>query len=372
MGIETYNIPCGKLSRGPHNLITDVAGVRVGHATIHEGNNHTGVTVILPSEGVADRSSNVFKDKLVAASYVHNGYGKTLGTVQIQELGTLETPIALTNTLNVGLVHDALVGYTLEKCAVDGTPCRSVNAVVGECNDSSLNDIGNRVVTVEHVKKAIETADVEFEEGCVGAGTSTLCYGFKGGIGSASRLIEIGDRQYTIGVLVQSNYGSTKDFVVNGRSVGEEVIAMLEDGKRPEARPEAEKNDETMGGHFVPAQVDKGSIMTVIATDLPVTSRQLERIARRAGAGLARTGSFIGHGSGEIMLAFSTANVIRDEEPFMDVKALREDLLDLAFRAVAEATNEAVLSSMLHAKTAYGLNGRVWYSLADFELFEER
>ena len=363
MGIETYNIPCGSLPRGPHNLITDVAGVRVGHATIHEGNNHTGVTVILPSEGAPDRSSNVFKDKLVAAAYVHNGYGKTLGTVQIQELGTLETPIALTNTLNVGLVHDALVGYTLEKCAADGTSCRSVNAVVGECNDSSLNDIGNRVVTAEHVKKAIETADVEFEEGCVGAGTSTLCYGFKGGIGSASRVIEIGDWQYTIGVLVQSNYGSTKDFVVNGRSVGEEVIAMLKEGKRPEDEKD---------GFFVPAQVDKGSIMTVIATDLPVTSRQLERIARRAGAGLARTGSFIGHGSGEIMLAFSTANVIREEEPFMDVKAVREDLLDLAFRAVAEATNEAVLSSMLHAKTAYGLNGRVWYSLADFELFEER
>lgn len=363
MGIETYNIPCGSLPRGPHNLITDVAGVRVGHATIHEGNNHTGVTVILPSEGAPDRSSNVFKDKLVAAAYVHNGYGKTLGTVQIQELGTLETPIALTNTLNVGLVHDALVGYTLEKCAADGTSCRSVNAVVGECNDSSLNDIGNRVVTAEHVKKAIETADVEFEEGCVGAGTSTLCYGFKGGIGSASRVIEIGDWQYTIGVLVQSNYGSTKDFVVNGRSVGEEVIAMLKEGKRPEDEKD---------GFFVPAQVDKGSIMTVIATDLPVTSRQLERIARRAGAGLARTGSFIGHGSGEIMLAFSTANVIRDEEPFMDVKAVREDLLDLAFRAVAEATNEAVLSSMLHAKTAYGLNGRVWYSLADFGLFEER
>ena len=363
MGIETYNIPCGKLPRGPHNLITDVEGVRVGHTTIHEGNNHTGVTVILPSESAPDRSSNVFKDKLVAAAYVHNGYGKTLGTVQIQELGTLETPIALTNTLNVGLVHDALVGYTLEKCAADGTSCRSVNAVVGECNDSSLNDIGNRVVTAEHVKAAIETASVEFEEGCVGAGTSTLCYGFKGGIGSASRVIEIGDRQYTIGVLVQSNYGSTKDFVVNGRSVGEEVIAMLEDGRRPEAEKD---------GFFVPAQVDKGSIMTVIATDLPVTSRQLERIARRAGAGLARTGSFIGHGSGEIMLAFSTANVIREEEPFMDVKAVGEELLVLAVRAVAEATNEAVLSSMLHAKTAYGLNGRVWYSLADFELFEER
>ena len=366
MGIETYNIPCGRLPRGQHNLITDVEGVRVGHATVHEGNNHTGVTVILPSEGVADRDSNVFKDKLVAAAYVHNGFGKTLGTVQIQELGTMETPIALTNTLNVGLVHDALVGYTLEKCAADGTSCRSVNAVVGECNDSSLNDIANRVVTAEHVKDAVSSASVIFEEGCVGAGTSTLCYGFKGGIGSASRVIEIGGKPYTIGVLVQSNFGSTKDFVVNGRPVGEKVIEMLAAGKQPGGGPK----DETKGGRFVPAQVDKGSIMTVIATDLPVTSRQLERIARRAGAGLARTGSFIGHGSGEIMLAFSTANVIRGDEPFMDVKSVREDLLDLAFRAVAEATNEAVLSSMLHAKTAYGLDGRVWYSLADFKLFE--
>jgi len=181
-------------------------------------------------------------------------------------------------------------------------------------------------------------------------------------------VIEIGGKQYTIGVLVQSNFGSTKDFVVNGRTVGEEVINLLEEGKRPQA----ENGRLPADGHFVPAQVDKGSIMTVIATDLPVTSRQLERIARRAGAGLARTGSFIGHGSGEIMLAFSTANVIRGEEPFMDVKSVREDLLDLAFRAVAEATNEAVLSSMLHAKTAYGLDGRVWYSLADFELFEKK
>ena len=362
MGIENYNIPCGKLPRGRHNLITDVEGVQVGHDTLHEGKNHTGVTVILPSEGVTNRSRNVFKDKLVAAAYVHNGFGKTLGTMQIQELGTLETPIALTNTLNVGLVHDALVGYTLDMCAADGTPCCSVNAVVGECNDSSLNDIAHRAIKAEHVKKAIEKADITFEEGCVGAGTSTLCYGFKGGIGSASRVIEIGGEQYTIGVLVQSNYGSMADFVVNGRTVGEEVIAMLNEGKKTTGKD----------GHFVPAQTDKGSIMTVIATDLPMTSRQLGRIARRAGAGLARTGSFIGHGSGEIMLAFSTANVIRGEEPFMDVKSVREDLLDPVFRAVVEATGEAVLSSMLHARTTYSLDGRVWYSLADFDLFEKK
>ena len=351
MGIEAYSIPCGKLPRGPYNLITDVPGVRVGHCTIHEGNQHTGVTVILPSEEAPNRSHNVFRDKLVAAAYVHNGYGKTQGTVQIQELGTLETPIALTNTLNVGLVHDALVGYTLAQCKQDGTPCVSINAVVGECNDSSLNHIAHRAIGAQQVQEAIDCAAVQFEEGCVGAGTSTLCYGLKGGIGSASRVIEVGGKRFTIGVLVQSNYGSTSDFTVNGRPVGEEILARMKDQA------------------FIPAQVDKGSIMTVIATDLPVTSRQLERIARRAGAGLARTGSFIGHGSGEIMLAFSTANVIRADEPFMQVRSIREDLLDEAFRAVAEATNEAVLSSMLHAKTVTGPDGRVWYSLADFELF---
>lgn len=349
MGIEAYPISCGCLPRGPYNLITDVEGVRVGHCTLHQDDTHTGVTVILPSEDTPDRSCNVFRDKLIAAAYVHNGYGKTLGTIQIQELGTLETPIALTNTLNVGLVHDALVGYTLEQCRQDGTPCVSVNAVVGECNDSSLNHIARRAIRTEHVQQAIDSAAAQFEEGCVGAGTSTLCYGLKGGIGSASRRIEIGGEMYTIGVLVQSNHGSTADFTVNGRPVGAAIIEKMK------------------GQGFHPAQVDRGSIMTVIATDLPVTARQLYRIARRAGAGLARTGSFIGHGSGEIMLAFSTANVIRAQEPVANLRSIREDLLDEAFRAVAEATNEAVLSSMLHAKTVTGPDGRIWYSLAEFE-----
>lgn len=344
MGIEYTNIFCGDLQRGKLNKITDVAGVKVGHDTIHEGNHHTGVTVILPCE------DNIFKNKRVGAAYVHNGYGKTLGTVQLQELGTLETPIALTNTLNVGLVHDALVEYTLERCRADGTSCVSVNAVVGECNDSSLNDIAHRAVTEAHVRRAIETATADFEEGSIGAGTGTLCYGFKGGIGSASRVFEIGGEQFTVGVLVQSNYGSTADFVVNGRPVGREVLALMKEKE------------------FTPAQVDKGSIMTVLATDLPVTSRQLYRLARRAGAGLARTGSFVGHGSGEIMLAFSTANVLADDAPFASLRQVREDLLDTAFKAAAEATNEAVLSSMLHAKTAALPDGRKWYSLADFDL----
>lgn len=347
MGIEKWNISCGVMPRGQRNLISDVPGVTVGHSTIHEGDSHTGVTVIMPC------NDNIFRHKRVGAAYVHNGYGKTLGTIQMQELGTLETPIALTNTLNVGLVHDALVGHTLARCEQDGTECVSVNAVVGECNDSSLNYIAKRVVTKEHVQAAIEKAGPDFEEGSIGAGTGTLCYGFKGGIGSASRIMEIDGRRFTLGVLVQSNYGSTADFVVNGRPVGREVLELM-------------KSKE-----FTPAQVDKGSIMVVLATDLPVTSRQLQRIARRAGAGLARTGSFIGHGSGEIMLAFSTAQALDEGEAFEGHVHVREDLLDAAFRAAAEATNEAVLSSMLHAKTARGLDGRMWYSLADFALFEE-
>lgn len=347
MGIEKWNIPCGVMPRGARNLISDVPGVTVGHSTIHKEDNHTGVTVILPC------GDNIFKNKRIGAAYVHNGYGKTLGTIQMQELGTLETPIALTNTLNVGSVHDALVEYTLTRCKQEGTVCVSVNAVVGECNDSSLNDIARRVVTAAHVEAAIQAARPDFEEGSIGAGTGTLCYGFKGGIGSASRILEIGGRQFTLGVLVQSNYGSTADFVVNGRPVGREVLERMK-----------EKD-------FTPAQIDKGSIMVVLATDLPVTSRQLQRIARRAGAGLARTGSFIGHGSGEIMLAFSTAPALSGDEAFESRLQVREELLDTAFRAAAEATNEAVLSSMLHAKTAKGLDGRMWYSLADFNLFEE-
>lgn len=348
MGIEKWNIPCGVMPHGPRNLISDVPGVTVGHTTIHEGDHHTGVTVIMPC------TDNIFKHKRVGAAYVHNGYGKTLGTIQIQELGTLETPIALTNTLNVGLVHDALVDYTLTRCEEDGTDCVSVNAVVGECNDSSLNRIAQRAVTAAHVKAAIKSARPDFEEGSIGAGTGTLCYGFKGGIGSASRIMKIGGQSFTLGILVQSNYGSTADFVVNGRPVGREVLELMKTKD------------------FTPAQVDKGSIMVVLATDLPVTSRQLQRIARRAGAGLARTGSFIGHGSGEIMLAFSTAQAHDEDEAFESCRQVKEELLDVAFRAAAEATNEAVLSSMLHAQTAKGLDGRVWYSLADFGLFEEK
>lgn len=344
MGIEAWKIPCGKLSRGIYNKITDVPGVKVGHTTLRNGEINTGVTVILPCE------DNAFTHKLIATAYVHNGFGKTLGSVQMQELGTLETPIALTNTLNVGLVHDALVDYTLDRCQAEGVKATSVNAVVGECNDSQLNAIGLRSVKAAHVREAIDAACLDFEEGNVGGGTGTLCYGFKGGIGSASRVIKIGGEKFTIGILVQSNFGATADLIVGGEPVGKELAKIRGNG------------------WAAPTQTDQGSIMTVLATDLPVTSRQLYRIVRRTGVGLARTGSYVGHGSGEIMLAFTTANRVpaNSEEPFISGRYLRDDLLDVAFRAAAEAEEEAVLSSMLHAKAAYGLDGRYWPSLADF------
>lgn len=345
MGMEHTAIRCGTLPRGPKNKISDVAGVTVGHATVLGERTRTGVTVVLPG------TDNVFLNKRIAAAYVHNGFGKTLGTVQMQELGTLETPIALTNTLNVGLVHDALVGYTLDRCAADGTPCFSVNPVVGECNDCTLNDIARRAVHAEHVRSAIETASADFAEGDIGAGAGTLCYGLKGGIGSASRQIEIDGERFTVGALVQSNFGRTADLVIDGRRVGEEILLRM--AQAP----------------FTPAQVDKGSIITVIATDLPVSSRQLYRILRRAGVGLAQTGSFMGHGSGEVMLGFSTANVRAGAQSFDTCRFMRDELLNDAFRAAAEATEEAVLSSMLHAKSAAALDGTVYPSLADFDLF---
>ena len=212
--INEYGITVGSLPRGQRNKITDVEGVQVGHCTIDNGENKTGVTVILPGPG------NLFTDKMPAASFVWNGFGKTAGLLQVDELGTLETPIALTNTLNVGLVHDALVEYTLEQCEKDGVEMRSLNPVVGECNDSRINRIGHRAVGKKEVFAAIENASLDFDEGDVGAGKGTICHGLKGGIGSASRRILLDGKSYTLGVLVQSNHGKLEDLTVDGICLG--------------------------------------------------------------------------------------------------------------------------------------------------------
>ena len=241
----------------------------------------------------------------------------------MEELGQLETPIALTNTLNVGLVWDAMVEYVLQRCTADGLVVPpSINPVVCECNDARLSDIRKRAVGQKDVFHAIAAATTDFEEGAVGAGRGTVCHGLKGGIGSASRLMEYDGRTYTLGVLVQSNYGRLSDLRIDGRPFGKEIASgALEE--------------------------DKGSIIVVMGTDLPLSDRQIKRVLRRAGVGLARVGSFTGHGSGEVFVGFSTANAMSGEDKAIRMtESFREDLMNGPFRAMAEATEEAVLNSM--------------------------
>lgn len=319
----------GRMNHGPENLITDVPGVRVGHTTIDRGDVHTGVTVVMPPP------HNPFTDKLTAASVVHNGFGKTLGLVQVDELGTLETPIALTNTLNVGAVHDAMVGYMIDLCRDDGFRLTSVNPVICECNDSTMNRIEARAVTAADVRTAISSASVRFDQGSVGAGRGTICYGMKGGIGSASRQFDIDGETFTIGVLVQSNYGASSDF--------------LPSSLPPEL-----------------AECDKGSIIIIVATDLPLSCRQLKRVLRRTSVGMARLGSYIGHGSGEIAVGFTTAPRTKSSDHFSTVRTLSEDAMNIPFRAVGEATEEAILQSMLASQQDVSLSGETIPSLRDY------
>ena len=327
----------GTMKRGPRNAITDVPGVRVGHCTVDTDRHKTGVTVILPCP------DDIFRSKMVAACHVLNGFGKTAGLMQIQELGTLESPIALTNTLNVGLVHDAMVEYLCRQAENSGYSIRSVNPVVCECNDASLNDIRHRAVGQEEVFSAIESASEDFAQGDVGAGKGMTCHDLKGGIGSSSRIVELGGQEYTIGVLVLTNYGSLQDLTILGQNIGRDIDKTLRDNTP-----------------------DEGSCIMIVATDLPVTSRQMGRIIRRCSVGLARLGSFIGHGSGEVMIGFSTANRIPSEGSVLELKSIHESKIDCAFRAVAEATEEAVLQSMLHANTVIGYSGKVRRSLREF------
>ena len=323
------NMPIGRLPHGERNLITDVPGVRVGHATVDAGDCHTGVTVVLPPR------ENPFTDKLTAACCVFNGFGKTLGLVQVEELGTLETPIALTNTLNVGKVHDALVSYMIDVCRRDGIKLTSVNPVVCECNDSRISEIARRPVGEREVLDAIASASSDFAQGAVGAGRGTICYGMKGGIGSSSRQMKIDGNTYTLGVLVQSNYGASADF----RAV------CLPEGL---------------------AECDQGSIILIAATDLPLSSRQLRRVLRRASVGMARLGSYIGHGSGEIAVGFTTAPKEKRSDSFQTQTVLREDLMNLPFRAIGECAEEAILQSLWHAAPDQGLDGTSIPSLREF------
>ena len=327
----------GRMEQGAHNRITDVPGVIVGHYTVDNERHKTGVTVVLPCP------DDIFQNKMVAACHVLNGFGKTAGLMQIQELGTLESPIALTNTLNVGLVHDALVEYLCRQAEENGYAIRSVNPVVCECNDASLNDIRHRAVGQKEVFAAIASADADFAQGDVGAGKGMTCHDLKGGIGSSSRSLEVGTEKYTIGVLVLTNHGSLKDLTIQGRNIGMDIERQIR-----EDTP------------------DEGSCIVVLATDLPVTSRQLGRILRRCSVGLARLGSFTGHGSGEVFVGFSTANRLPAQGAVLEIRSIHESHMDKAFRAAAEATEEAIILSMLHAHSVTGYSGKVRRSLSEF------
>lgn len=333
-----HHLSIGNLPTGNKNKITDVPGVTVGHCTLDTEEHKTGVTVVFPGQ------ENPFTHKCPAAAVVFNGFGKTLGLMQLEELGTLETPIALTNTLNVGLVHDAMVEYMVRRCEEDGFPLYSVNPIVSECNDAGLNHIQHRAVGHREVFSAISAASDDFEEGDVGAGKGMVCHGLKGGIGSSSRTFEVDGQTYTMGALVLANHGRMADLTICGQAIG----AQLEQAKAAK-------------------ESDVGSCIVVLATDLPLDSRQLKRVALRASVGLARLGSFVGQGSGEVFLAFSTANRFNGQEKaaFRSVIAFHEDKLDLPFRAAAECTEEALLNCLFTARTCTGWNGKTVYALTD-------
>ncbi len=325
-------VEIGILKPGRYNAITDVAGVLVGHETLIQGDSiRTGVTVILP------HGDNLFRKKVPAAIYTGNGFGKLAGSTQVDELGEIESPIALTNTLNVPRVADALLTYMLSLPGNESV--RSINVVVGETNDGYLNDIRGRHVSEEHVLRAIHNAKSgPVAEGCVGAGTGTRCLGFKGGIGTSSRVLPQKLGGYTVGVLVQTNFGGI--LRVNGAPVGRELGQF------------SMKNQ-------LPYPDGDGSCMIVVATDAPLSSRNLKRLAKRAMLGLARTGGYSSNGSGDYVIAFSTARPVAEaNSPSLLVrKTLANSAMSPLFLAVVEATEEAIINSLFMATTTRGYQG---------------
>lgn len=326
MRARDLGLACGSLPPGVLNTIADVPGVTVGHTTLVQGAIQTGVTAILPHDG------DLFGDKVLASAQVLNGFGKSVGLIQLNELGTLETPILLTNTFSVGTCGNALIRRAVAANPEIGRQTATVNPVVLECNDGFLNDIQAMVVTEAHATAAIDAAAEDFATGSVGAGTGMSCFGVKGGIGSASRRLRLDGTTFHLGALVLANFGRSGDLrLPNGRRVD------------PAAPPEP----------------DKGSCIVILATDIPLDHRQLGRMAKRAGVGLAWCGSFWGNGSGDIALAFTTANRVSHvpDADFTEHRVLAEGRIDRLFQAAAEATQEAVLDALAGAETTVGRNG---------------
>ncbi|MCH8285084.1 P1 family peptidase [candidate division KSB1 bacterium] len=322
----------GVLKPGKWNAITDVAGVKVGHTTLIVGDNiRTGVTAIIPHGG------NMFRDKVSAAVFVGNAFGKAVGFTQVEELGTIETPITLTNTLNTFLVADAVIEYMLS--LPENSNVGSINPVVGETNDGGLNDIRGRHVKAEHVRAAIENAQSgEVEEGSVGAGTGTRALGFKGGIGTSSRVLPEEAGGYTVGVLVQTNFGGILS--INGAPIAREM------GRSTMSR-------------FIPYDdEDEGSCMIVIATDAPLSPRNLKRLAKRSYLAFGKVGSYSSNGSGDYSIAFSTHPDVRDNGEPQGIERITRDVknsnMSNLFLAVVEATEEAIINSLFMATDITG------------------
>ncbi len=351
----------GVLPAGPLNAITDVAGVRVGHATIIRGENiRTGVTAVLPHDG------NLFREKAPGAVFVGNGFGKLMGSTQVEELGEIETPILLSSTLSVPRVADALLDYML---ALPGNEeVRSVNPLVAETNDGFLNDIRGRHVTREDVFSAIKNArGGAVEEGAVGAGTGTVAFGFKGGIGTSSRKLPATLGGYIVGVLVQTNYGGV--LTINGAPVGRELGKFYLKEELERAAGNVRRDDKHSNKQQASALQNSadGSIIIVVATDAPLDARNLKRLAARAIMGLARTGASGSNGSGDYAIAFSTApeirvRAIRDRNsPNVprELKLLANDAMSPLFLAAIEATEEAIYNSLFRATTITGQGNTV-------------
>ena len=327
-----------KFPKGRKNLITDVPGVRVGQVTLEDAKRdiHTGVTAIFP------HSRNLFQEKVMAGVAVINGFGKSAGFLQIEELGTIETPVIMTNTFGVGAALNGSLKYMLRQNEDIGITTGTVNCVVTECNDGALNDIRGMHLKEEHVLQALETAKTDFEEGAVGGGTGMCCMGLKGGIGSASRILFCDEKPYTLGVILMSNFGAKGNLRIDGKRIS--------------------------AGNSDCRMEEKGSVIILIGTDLPLNERQLKRVARRAVVGLSRTGSYLGNGSGDIAIAFSNGNVVPhySDREILTTKMFHDAALDKVFAATAEAVEEAVISSLYHGKTVRGIRNKVVHDLKEF------
>jgi len=376
-GIAGGNAPhIGVLPSGSRGTIADVDGVTVGHCTLDEGAVQTGVTVICPHGG------DPFLAKVPAAASVINGFGKSIGLVQVEELGVLETPIALTNTFGVAAVAQAQIRAAIQAHPQIGREWSTVNPLVFECNDGYLNDIQALAVSERHYADACEAASVDVASGSVGAGRGMSCFDMKGGIGNASRVVDVAGRSYTVGALVLANFGRLPMLTIDGAPLGRVLAeraaesvstgaAALAHPANPvaSANPTVSANPTASTNPAVQATASKpeqGSIIMIVATDAPLDARQLKRLSLRAAAGLARTGSVYGHGSGDIALAFSTAYTVPHQSDFVALPPVLADArLDPLFRACADSVEQAIVDALWSATSVTGRDGHRRLSLQD-------